>query len=148
MRNGYLCFNLCKSGHRANGRIHVLVLLAFVGPRPEGQQARHLNGNATDNRRVNLAWGTPKQNTADSIRHGTQYAVCVAAKFTHCPANHPYDEANTYDRPDGGRGCRTCLRDAKRRYYWRDPEKFRAISREVMPAYRARKKAARARKVA
>ena len=27
---------------------------------------------------------------------------------THCPRGHPYDEANTYPIPSGGRGCRAC----------------------------------------
>lgn len=34
---------------------------------------------------------------------------------THCPAGHPYDEANTYQRPDrGGRDCLTCRRARSR----------------------------------
>lgn len=32
-----------------------------------------------------------------------------AAK-THCPEGHPYDEANTYVSPNGGRNCRACTR--------------------------------------
>lgn len=35
---------------------------------------------------------------------------------TRCPKGHRYDERNTYRRPDGGRGCRLCRRDACRRY--------------------------------
>lgn len=57
--------------------IHLLVLEVFVGPRPEGAQARHLNGDALDNRAVNLAWGTPKENAADKRVHGT-----VSSKLT------------------------------------------------------------------
>jgi hypothetical protein len=34
---------------------------------------------------------------------------------THCPAGHPYDEVNTYQRPQG-RICRECTREAGRRY--------------------------------
>ncbi len=54
-------------------RIHVhrLVLEAFVGPCPEGMECRHLDGDRTNNRLENLAWGTRKENTADSMRHGT-----------------------------------------------------------------------------
>jgi hypothetical protein len=31
-------------------------------------------------------------------------------RATHCPKGHPYDEANTYTPPSGGRFCRACLR--------------------------------------
>lgn len=37
---------------------------------------------------------------------------------THCPKGHPYDETNTYVRPNSrkGRGCRECLREATRQW--------------------------------
>jgi HNH endonuclease len=50
--------------------VHRLVLLAFVGPCPQGMQCRHLNGDPTDNRVENLKWGTAYENAADAIRHG------------------------------------------------------------------------------
>ncbi len=51
--------------------VHRLVLLAFKGPRPDGQYCRHLNGVPTDNRLANLAWGTKSENTFDKVGHGT-----------------------------------------------------------------------------
>lgn len=56
--------------------VHQLVLMAFEGEKSnEKFLTRHLNGNALDNRLVNLAWGSPKENTRDSMRHGT--AACL-----------------------------------------------------------------------
>jgi hypothetical protein len=52
--------------------VHVAVLTAFVGPRPVGQEARHLNGVSSDNRLTNLAWGTRLQNAADRQLHGDE----------------------------------------------------------------------------
>lgn len=53
-------------------RVHRLVLEEFVGPCPDGQECRHLNGNPSDNRwPENLEWGTRKKNQEDRIRHGT-----------------------------------------------------------------------------
>lgn len=52
--------------------VHVLVLSAFKGPRPEGKESRHLNGVPDDNRLDNLDWGTPVENAADRALHGTQ----------------------------------------------------------------------------
>lgn len=53
-------------------RIHHAVLLAFVGKRPEGAEARHLNDEPDDNRSENLVWGTRRENMADRIRNGIQ----------------------------------------------------------------------------
>ena len=56
--------------------VHDLVLSAFVGPRPEGFEARHLDTNGFDNRLPNLAWGTKSQNGKDVTRAGKR-------KFTY-----------------------------------------------------------------
>lgn len=47
-----------------------MVLEAFTGPAPEGSLCRHLNGDPSDNRPSNLAWGTPAENNADMVAHG------------------------------------------------------------------------------
>ncbi len=70
-RNGYLGIALCGSGKIRHRLIHRILLESFVGPCPEGHVCRHLNGIPNDNRLINLAWGTPKQNQADRITHGT-----------------------------------------------------------------------------
>jgi hypothetical protein len=51
--------------------VHSLVLTAFVGaPRP-GYEARHLNGDPSDNRLKNLMWGTREENYQNQVRRGT-----------------------------------------------------------------------------
>ena len=50
--------------------VHLLVCEAWHGPCPQGFWCRHINGNAKDNRPENLAWGTPAENGADTVRHG------------------------------------------------------------------------------
>jgi hypothetical protein len=76
---GYLKVTLHRgSGKRKFSRpvpVHRLIAVAFVGePECDDLQVRHLNGNATDNRASNLAWGTAKENYDDAVRHGTQGA--------------------------------------------------------------------------
>jgi hypothetical protein len=56
---------------RRDCQVHVLILEAFIGPRPTGMQCRHLDGNPSNNKLSNLKWGTPKQNAEDRIKHGT-----------------------------------------------------------------------------
>lgn len=48
-----------------------IVAEAYLGPRPEGQQVRHLNGVKTDNRPANLAYGTALDNARDRDGHGS-----------------------------------------------------------------------------
>ena len=91
--------------------VHQLVLEAFVGPRPDGAVARHLDDKRENNHLANLAWGTQSENGFDSVRNGTH----VNANKTHCVRGHAYSDANTLigTRASGGtcRVCATCKRD-------------------------------------
>lgn len=69
-RFGYLYVDL-RTGKRRNKRVNVLVLEAFMGPRPRGTECRHLDGNRINNRLENLRWGTRSENMQDAVRHGT-----------------------------------------------------------------------------
>ena len=70
---GYLIVSLIAPGRKRQApRIHQLVMLAFVGPRPAGQHTRHLDGDKRNNALANLAYGTPAENAYDKERHGTQ----------------------------------------------------------------------------
>ena len=68
---GYLVTPVGGGPRCRQRKVHHLVLEAFVGPCPEGQQCRHLNGIRNDNRLSNLVWGTARENQADCRRHGT-----------------------------------------------------------------------------
>ncbi len=53
--------------------VHRLILLAFKGtPASPDLMSLHKNGIKIDNRSANLRWGTAKENSEDSIKHGTQ----------------------------------------------------------------------------
>jgi transposase-like protein len=71
-KDGYRMVRLYrKGGAWMQARACRLVCEAFHGP-SEGREARHLNGRNTDDRAVNLAWGTSAENSADTFRHQTQ----------------------------------------------------------------------------
>ncbi|MBK8173215.1 MAG: HNH endonuclease [Sandaracinaceae bacterium] len=61
---------LCRDRKVHTSRVHRLVLEAHVGP-ANGLWALHRNGDCGDNRLENLYWGTPRENVADALRHGT-----------------------------------------------------------------------------
>lgn len=69
--NGYPAVVLQKDGQKRRAAVHRLVLETFVGDCPEGMCARHLDGDKKNARLTNLAWGTPLENSADQVRHGT-----------------------------------------------------------------------------
>lgn len=45
MAQGYYKADLFHDGHSRTFHVHVLVLLTFVGPNPEGMECRHIDGN-------------------------------------------------------------------------------------------------------
>lgn len=73
--HGYLCVHLGGSEGGVKFRklpVHVVVLLAFVGPCPDGMEACHFPDRAkTNNSLANLRWGTPVDNANDKKLHGT-----------------------------------------------------------------------------
>ena len=109
--HGYLRASLWKDGEETRRRVHQLVMLAFVGPVPEGMEVRHLDGSRDNNRLENLAYGTPKENSADRVLHGTSFWL----NKTHCKGGHEFTEENTY-RWLASRHCRTCARERMRVY--------------------------------
>lgn len=67
----YQAVHLYKLGKCQTPYVHHLVLLAFVGPRPNGAVGCHNNGNRLDNRSENLRWDSPLGNARDAAVHGT-----------------------------------------------------------------------------
>lgn len=91
LRNGRPFFGMYRDGKPKFSPIFREVLKAFVGPPAPGEVCRHLNDIPTDNRLVNLAWGTPSENYADSVRNGIRPE---RGSKTHCPRGHPLEEPN------------------------------------------------------
>lgn len=104
-------------------RVHVLMLEAFVGPRPAGQLGCHKNDVPGDNRLGNLYWGTKSHNGIDCVNNGTNHN----RNKTHCPQGHEYTPTNTYVMRSGGRMCRLC--HAARNRKARNAKKQKALRR-------------------
>ncbi|UAK38469.1 NUMOD4 motif-containing HNH endonuclease [Gordonia bronchialis] len=98
-----------RAGCHRQRMVHILVLEAFVGPRPKGAWGLHRNGDSDDNRIENLYWGTPRENALDRVRHGRHWS----AMKTHCPRGHPLTEGNLTS--GAGRRCLACNRAAGHR---------------------------------
>lgn len=70
---GRVSTQLWKNNKMKNKRVHILVLEAFDGPRPEGMEGCHNDGNPSNNKHNNLRWDTPINNAADKKIHGTYH---------------------------------------------------------------------------
>jgi hypothetical protein len=67
----YLNFNTGVGGGKfSTQKVHKLVALAFIGPRPKGTVINHKNGIKGDNRVENLEYVTPDENAAHAGRTG------------------------------------------------------------------------------
>ena len=75
IRGGYPAVKIRVAGESKTVCVHRLVLETFVGPKPDGQEACHINGDPTDNRVENLYWGSRSQNMQDMSRHGTHAKI-------------------------------------------------------------------------
>lgn len=61
-------------GKKISRYVHDLVLSNLYKKRPGNPRkitARHLDGNKSNNKLINLSWGTIAENHADKVRHGT-----------------------------------------------------------------------------
>lgn len=68
-------------GHVANGSpVHALVALTFLGPRPEGCDVCHNDGNPKNNAVNNLRYDTRAENIKDVIRQGGTWRKLSADK--------------------------------------------------------------------
>lgn len=70
--NGYLYKQLKHEGRYRNFYIHRLVLMVFIGERPDGMVICHKDGDTTNNNLNNLRYDTPLENNIDQFRHGIE----------------------------------------------------------------------------
>lgn len=61
---------LCRKRKEETWKVCYLVLLAFVGERPNGKDCCHWDDDQSNNALSNLRWDTPKNNSQDAIRNG------------------------------------------------------------------------------
>jgi hypothetical protein len=116
---GYRMVYLTAGGRGRHLYVHQLVAAAFHGPRPEGMEVRHLDGNRLNNAASNLSYGTTSQNAYDRVRHGTHGNTAKVK----CAQGHPFDALNTIVPTEGQRRCRACANQWNREYRLRQKER-------------------------
>ena len=98
----------------------------FGGVIPEWLEIDHLCRNRKCVNPSHLEVVTRRENVKRGLSPEVQRQRQLSK--THCPQGHPYDEVNTYIRPDNGRDCRTCNRQRKKESYIKSKEvKYESI---------------------
>mgnify|MGYP003545069282 CR=1 FL=1 len=82
-----------------------------VGPIPDGLSLDHLCRNR---RCVNPQHLEPVTR-GENVLRGISISASNARK-TECMHGHPFNDENTYIRPDGNRDCKACKKAAKSRF--------------------------------
>ena len=73
--SGHLQLRLYENGDKTGDTllVHRLVLLAFVGPCPEGLEGLHLDGIPANNSLPNLKWGIHSENVQQDYDTGVRH---------------------------------------------------------------------------
>src|SRR4051794_23315069 len=105
-------------------RAHRFAYETFVGPIPDGYVVCHRCDNPPCCNPAHLFVGTPDENNDDKLAKGRGAKVwglpLTRSQQTHCIHGHEFTDANTYIDRRGFRSCRTCRRDAAKRYYYKE----------------------------
>ena len=107
-KSGHLVVCLNMEGVKRFVQVHRAVLLAFVGPPPEGSICCHNDGDPSNNRLSNLRWGDFSANQFDAVDHGHHHQT----KKDRCPRGHRYVPENIMPSAakKGHRSCLACNR--------------------------------------
>lgn len=98
--------------HTEKRRAHRVAYEALVGPVPAGLQLDHLCRNRSCVNPAHLEAVSGRMN----VLRGKPSPPLVNAQRTDCSRGHMLSGRNLYRTPDGRRHCKTCNRDANRRY--------------------------------
>ena len=96
--------HLTVTVYKKRKKVHRLVLIAFVGPGPEGHEVCHNDGDPSNNALSNLRWDTHRANSLDRTKHGRNQL----ANQKLCVRGHEFD--GVYISASGIRRQRTCSR--------------------------------------
>ncbi len=106
---GYLRVHVVSSdGRNRQIGIHALIAYAFIGPRPDGMQVCHNDGNNQNNHVSNLRYGTQAENADDFRRHQSH----PFRRRERCLRGHLLVAPNLakWRSREGLRGCLACQR--------------------------------------
>jgi hypothetical protein len=124
--SGYLIVKLCTETAKFTKKIHSLVALAFLGPRPVGKQINHKDGVKTNNRVNNLEYVTGSENMKHALRTGLTQQLGERhsqAKLSEEQVKHIKYSLSDYTHAELGRQygvAGVTIRQIRKGTNWRD----------------------------
>ena len=98
---GYLMVSLPDgNGKRRTRKVHLLVLAAFIGPRPPGKEGNHQDKIKSNNRADNLEWITHAENMHHSHRHGHRFLRGEESRLSLLKDEQVYEIKNLLGKGD------------------------------------------------
>ena len=82
--NGYMIVGLQNKRLKVHRRVHVLVMAAFVGPKPERMDVNHIDGCKQNNRPDNLEYMSRSDNHRHAFRLGLAKSPFQRRGEKHC----------------------------------------------------------------
>ncbi len=114
-KGGYPMINLWVDGKRITRRVHILIMLTFVGPTPNGYQIDHKDNNKKNSRFDNLQFLTPRENVSkEAVRRkksGLPLGVCYSRTKTN-----PYRAMIRYNGKKHSLGSYRTIQEAAQAY--------------------------------
>jgi hypothetical protein len=118
--DGHVIIDIRSDGKRKTHKLHILILEAFVGPRPKGFETCHDDDNPLNNNISNLRFASHSQNARDAYRNGKRTGkrildaeTVIAARVAHAAGEAVCSIARRL------RVKRCTVRDAVKRRTWR-----------------------------
>lgn len=121
-RQGYLYATLYWEGIEETVRFHPVALETFAGPRPDGHDINHIDGDKSHNCPSNLEYLTRQEHTARTVamglhRHGVLHGM---AKLTESDVRTIRASTESQSRLGARYGVsRTTIGRVQRRMLWR-----------------------------
>lgn len=106
--SGYANVNLSRDNKPRRQFVHRLVAYAFLGPKPDGMEICHGDGDRLNNALSNLRWDSHSANMMDAVAARTHHL----SRRTHCPRGHSLSAPNLSAASArlGRRKCLACQR--------------------------------------
>lgn len=108
LKSGYPAVNLWRNNKGRTRTVHGLVAEAFLGPRGEGVEVCHNDGNPANPNLSNLRYDTHQNNLMDTVYGGTNSKVQSRCKHGHLKKGENRIEYGVFLTRSK---CRACTRE-------------------------------------